>query len=111
MLSPSGQQRWGGGSALRSSLPLGVSGRTGSETQAPGSIASGRLSRRAPRRASRDTPVIFGHWAALGLVVREDVVCLDSGCVWGRRLTALRLEDRRLFECDCAELPEKAVEE
>ena len=64
----------------------------------------------APRRASRDTPVIFGHWAALGLVVREDVVCLDSGCVWGRRLTALRLEDRRLFECDCAELPEKAVE-
>ena len=65
----------------------------------------------APRRASRDTPVIFGHWAALGLVVREDVVCLDSGCVWGRRLTALRLEDRRLFECDCAELPEKAVEE
>jgi len=58
-----------------------------------------------PDRASRDDAVvIFGHWAALGLLVREDVVCLDSGCVWGRSLTALRLEDRRLFELDCPEL-------
>jgi bis(5'-nucleosyl)-tetraphosphatase (symmetrical) len=65
----------------------------------------------APRRASRDTPVLFGHWAALGLVVREDVVCLDSGCVWGRQLSALRLEDRELFQCDCAELQGKAGEE
>jgi bis(5'-nucleosyl)-tetraphosphatase (symmetrical) len=65
----------------------------------------------APRRASRDTPVIFGHWAALGLLVREDVVCLDSGCVWGRRLSALRLEDRRLFQCDCGELQGKAAED
>ena len=55
-------------------------------------------------RASRDMPVLFGHWAALGLVTRDDVVCLDTGCVWGRRLTALRLEDRRLFQCDCTEL-------
>jgi bis(5'-nucleosyl)-tetraphosphatase (symmetrical) len=65
----------------------------------------------APQRASRDTPVLFGHWAALGLVVREDVVCLDSGCVWGRQLSALRLEDRELFQCDCAELQGKAGEE
>ncbi|MBI3042378.1 MAG: symmetrical bis(5'-nucleosyl)-tetraphosphatase [Betaproteobacteria bacterium] len=57
-----------------------------------------------PGRASRGTPVIFGHWAALGLLVRKDVVCLDSGCVWGRSLSALRLEDRRLFELDCPEL-------
>jgi len=54
-----------------------------------------------PARASRDTPVLFGHWAALGLLVREDVLGLDSGCVWGRRLTALRLEDRRVFQCGC----------
>ena len=53
----------------------------------------------APRRASRDTPVIFGHWASLGVLVRPDVIALDSGCVWGRKLTALRLEDRRLFQC------------
>ncbi|MGH8702402.1 MAG: symmetrical bis(5'-nucleosyl)-tetraphosphatase, partial [Burkholderiales bacterium] len=49
-----------------------------------------------PGRASRGTTVIFGHWAALGLLLREDVICLDSGCVWGRALSAVRLEDRRL---------------
>jgi bis(5'-nucleosyl)-tetraphosphatase (symmetrical) len=57
-----------------------------------------------PQRASRGTPVIFGHWAALGLVVREDVIALDSGCVWGRSLTAMRLGDRRIIQCDCREL-------
>lgn len=65
----------------------------------------------APARASRDTPVLFGHWAALGLVVRDDVVCLDSGCVWGRQLSALRLEDRQLIQCDCAEMRGKASED
>ena len=64
-----------------------------------------------PGRASRGTPVIFGHWAALGLVMREDAVCLDSGCVWGRALSALRLEDRRLFQLDCAELAGTASED
>ena len=45
-----------------------------------------------PRR-SHDSRILFGHWAALGLLVRPDVVGLDSGCVWGRYLTAYRLED------------------
>ncbi len=58
----------------------------------------------APGRASRGDRILFGHWAALGLLVREDVVCLDTGCVWGRALSALRLEDGRLFQLDCAEL-------
>jgi bis(5'-nucleosyl)-tetraphosphatase (symmetrical) len=65
----------------------------------------------APRRASRGTPVIFGHWAALGLQLNADAICLDSGCVWGRALSALRLEDRRLFQLDCAELAGTASEE
>lgn len=65
----------------------------------------------APDRASRATPVLFGHWAALGLVVRDDVVCLDSGCVWGRKLSALRLADRRLVQCDCTELSGMAGED
>jgi bis(5'-nucleosyl)-tetraphosphatase (symmetrical) len=64
-----------------------------------------------PGRASRGTPVLFGHWAALGLVMREDAVCLDSGCVWGRALSALRLEDRRLFQLDCRELAGTASED
>lgn len=54
-----------------------------------------------PERIWSDTPVIFGHWAALGLTLRTDVLGLDSGCVWGRRLTAVRLADRRVFQCDC----------
>jgi bis(5'-nucleosyl)-tetraphosphatase (symmetrical) len=64
-----------------------------------------------PERASRGTTVVFGHWAALGLLLREDVVCLDSGCVWGRNLSMLRLEDRQLTDCACAELAGKASEE
>ncbi|OGA23243.1 MAG: bis(5'-nucleosyl)-tetraphosphatase (symmetrical) [Betaproteobacteria bacterium RIFCSPLOWO2_02_FULL_67_26] len=65
----------------------------------------------APNRASRDAAIVFGHWAALGLHVREDVICLDSGCVWGRSLSALRLEDRRLFQLDCPELKGTASED
>jgi bis(5'-nucleosyl)-tetraphosphatase (symmetrical) len=64
----------------------------------------------APERASRGERVIFGHWAALGLLLREDVVCLDSGCVWGRALSALRLEDRQIFQLDCPELEGTASE-
>jgi bis(5'-nucleosyl)-tetraphosphatase (symmetrical) len=54
-----------------------------------------------PERRSRDTPLIFGHWSALGLVKRPNLFGLDTGCLWGRRLTALRLEDRRLFQVPC----------
>jgi len=45
-----------------------------------------------PGRRTRDTRVVFGHWSALGLVVREDVIGLDSGCVWGGELTAIDLD-------------------
>ena len=65
----------------------------------------------APNRASRGTTVIFGHWAALGLLMREDVICLDSGCVWARALSAVRLEDRRLFQLECPELEGTATEQ
>jgi bis(5'-nucleosyl)-tetraphosphatase (symmetrical) len=57
-----------------------------------------------PGRASNDTPVIFGHWASLGVLLRPDVIGLDSGCVWGRKLSALRLEDRRTFQCGCGSI-------
>ncbi len=54
-----------------------------------------------PARATRDTLIVFGHWSAEGLVVRSNVVGLDTGCVWGGKLTALRLADRALFQRDC----------
>jgi bis(5'-nucleosyl)-tetraphosphatase (symmetrical) len=48
--------------------------------------------------------MVFGHWSALGLVQRPGVIGLDTGCVWGRQLTALRLEDGALFSIDCPRL-------
>ncbi|HEX5010121.1 MAG TPA: symmetrical bis(5'-nucleosyl)-tetraphosphatase [Planctomycetota bacterium] len=45
----------------------------------------------AEGRASTDHVVVCGHWAALGLLLREDVVACDSGCVWGGVLTAVKL--------------------
>ncbi|MDR5820812.1 symmetrical bis(5'-nucleosyl)-tetraphosphatase [Caballeronia sp. LZ043] len=44
-----------------------------------------------PGRRTQDVTVVFGHWAALGLMIRDNVLCLDSGCVWGNKLSAVRL--------------------
>jgi bis(5'-nucleosyl)-tetraphosphatase (symmetrical) len=53
----------------------------------------------APRRRSADATVLFGHWAALGFVLRPPrYIALDSGCVWGRALTAVRLDDLAVFQ-------------
>ena len=49
-------------------------------------------------RRTRDVRIVFGHWAALGLRLKTRTACLDSGCVWGGRLSALRLEDQNLFQ-------------
>ena len=51
-----------------------------------------------PARRSGDVRIVCGHWAALGLLIRPDLAALDSGCVWGGSLTALRLEDGETFE-------------
>ncbi len=49
---------------------------------------------RHPRRRSRDLNICFGHWSTLGDVDAPGLHALDSGCVWGGRLTALRLDTR-----------------
>mgnify|MGYP000627312157 CR=1 FL=1 len=47
---------------------------------------------------SISTTVLFGHWAALeGITGNASIIALDTGCIWGRDLTALRLEDRQFF--------------
>lgn len=46
--------------------------------------------------AWQGTRVIFGHWSALGLHVSARVFALDTGCVWGRTLTGVCLEDERI---------------
>jgi len=45
-----------------------------------------------------DRPIVFGHWSALGLILTDRIAGLDTGCVWGGPLTALRLEDRWLVQ-------------
>lgn len=55
-----------------------------------------------PKRKSRDTTVIFGHWSALGLVHKKRLIALDTGCLWGGPMTAIRLDDRQLFQVDCS---------
>jgi bis(5'-nucleosyl)-tetraphosphatase (symmetrical) len=55
-----------------------------------------------PERKSRKATVIFGHWSALGLKVTPNVIALDTGCLWGGPMTAIRLEDRQLFQVSCS---------
>jgi bis(5'-nucleosyl)-tetraphosphatase (symmetrical) len=63
-----------------------------------------------PGRASAKTTIAFGHWAALGWTARNNVWCLDAGCVWGRSLMALRIDgvdasgdfSATRFEVDCS---------
>ncbi len=45
-----------------------------------------------PARASLDMKIVFGHWSTLGLRVEPSIVALDTGCLWGGRLTAVRLD-------------------
>jgi bis(5'-nucleosyl)-tetraphosphatase (symmetrical) len=47
---------------------------------------------RHPRRATKDDALVFGHWSALGYVAEAGLRGLDTGCVWGGALTALRLD-------------------
>lgn len=54
-----------------------------------------------PNRAAADTTIVFGHWSQLGLTLKPNIVCLDSGCIWGRELTAMRLHDRKLVQVSC----------
>jgi bis(5'-nucleosyl)-tetraphosphatase (symmetrical) len=48
-----------------------------------------------------DKSIVFGHWSAQGLKLSDRIAALDSGCVWGGALSALRLEDRWLVQVPC----------
>ena len=53
----------------------------------------------AENRVPVDRQILFGHWASLnGRIADEETLPLDTGCVWGGLLTAVRLEDRKLFQ-------------
>jgi bis(5'-nucleosyl)-tetraphosphatase (symmetrical) len=44
-----------------------------------------------------EVTIFFGHWSSLGLYLGNNAIGLDTGCVWGGALTAMRVEDRKLF--------------
>jgi len=52
-------------------------------------------------RASEKNTVVFGHWSTLGLILRNNLISLDTGCVWGGKLTAVTLEDREVVQINC----------
>ncbi len=54
-----------------------------------------------PHRRNRTTRIIFGHWSTLGYYAQHNVVALDTGCLWGGTLTALRLEDEQIYHVPC----------
>ena len=61
---------------------------------------------RFPHRANAEFKIIFGHWAALGGVTNSrNTFALDTGCVWGYSLTAMRLEDEQRFSVSAALAP------
>jgi len=53
------------------------------------------------KRHTESGTVVFGHWSAIGLQMQSNLIGLDTGCVWGGKLTAMRLSDHRLFQVEC----------
>lgn len=60
-----------------------------------------------PSRANAEATVVFGHWSALGLIIKPNVIALDTGCLWGNALSAIRLHDRKIFQVKCSKLKTK----
>ncbi len=58
-----------------------------------------------PHRRTTGVPIAFGHWSTLGPIVRPDLMALDTGCLWGRQLSAVRVDGGRqeLVQVECAQ--------
>jgi bis(5'-nucleosyl)-tetraphosphatase (symmetrical) len=58
-----------------------------------------------PGRKTANVTVAFGHWSTLGLINRPDLIALDTGCVWGGCLSAIRFDGgrREVVQVQCAQ--------
>ncbi len=72
---------------------------TGIDTAPPGFVPWFDV----PQRKTENITVVFGHWSTLGLLMRPNLIALDTGCVWGGKLTAVGLADRAVFQVNCPE--------
>jgi bis(5'-nucleosyl)-tetraphosphatase (symmetrical) len=57
-----------------------------------------------PQRREVELKIIFGHWSTLGLHSDNNVLALDTGCLWGRELTAARIDSKKveIVSVDCS---------
>ena len=78
------------------------------EKGAPGTQATGHLPWfEVPGRLTADNKIIFGHWSTLRLydVVNTNIFPIDTGCVWGDELTAIKLQDEpEVISINCPEI-------
>ncbi|MBN2692021.1 MAG: symmetrical bis(5'-nucleosyl)-tetraphosphatase [Burkholderiaceae bacterium] len=58
-----------------------------------------------PQRETAQTPIAFGHWSTLGLRWEHNTLCLDSGCLWGGALTAVKLPPAGQAWLDATQIP------
>ncbi|KQT13686.1 symmetrical bis(5'-nucleosyl)-tetraphosphatase [Ramlibacter sp. Leaf400] len=89
---------------LRFCTPEGemrLKGSGGLDDAPPGTLAWFDV----PGRRTAGVPIAFGHWSQLGLLLRDDVIALDTGCVWGGCLSALRYDpatgSREVVQVQC----------
>lgn len=109
---PRWDPRLGGGDRWRAILAylirarmLKADGRIESDYDGPPAQAPESLTPwfQFPERAWATHTAVFGHWSALGLDIGPKHLALDTGCVWGKSLTAIRLDDRSVFQVKAAE--------
>ena len=64
-----------------------------------------------PGRRTEATPIAFGHWSTLGLIDRPELLALDTGCVWGGTLTAVRVDGgrREVVQVQCTQAQRPAA--
>ena len=78
---------------MRFCTPGGVMEFHSTHKTPPAGYLAWHETRKSPERA-----IVFGHWSTAGLQLTDRIAGLDTGCVWGGPLTALRLEDRWLVQ-------------
>ena len=59
-----------------------------------------------PLVVEKELKIVFGHWSTLGFLDREDVLALDTGCLWGKELTAYCLENKEIVSVSCEDSKE-----